>query len=117
MPRRARRAVGRRVWLQAVALEVLEAYHRPPLDRPRELSAYVEIVLDELSPRRQPLFHPETVRAPWPLPRIDTVGDLAEFLLLKVRELEWFATCAASSAWWPTISCSPATAICARHRR
>ena len=39
---------GRRVWLRTVALEVLEAYHRPPLDRPRELSAYVEIVIDEL---------------------------------------------------------------------
>lgn len=97
MTARARRAVGRRVWLRTVALEVLKAYHRPPLDRPRELSAYVEIVLDELSPRmpprvlREPLFHPETVRAPWPVPRIDTVGDLAEFLALSIGELEWFA--------------------------
>ena len=40
---------------------------------------------------REPLFHPETVRAPWPVPRIDTVGDLAAFLELEVGELEWFA--------------------------
>jgi RNA-directed DNA polymerase len=97
MTLRARRALGRRVWLRTLALEVLAAYHHPPLDRPRELSAYVEIVLDELSPRRlpqrvlwQPLSHPETVRAPWPVPRIDTLGDLAEFLDLEVGELAWF---------------------------
>jgi hypothetical protein len=98
MTARARRALGRRMWLRTVALEVLAAYHHPPLDRPRELSAYVEIVLEELSPRRlprrvlrQPLFHPETVRSPWPVPRLDTVGDLAEFLDLEVGELAWFA--------------------------
>jgi hypothetical protein len=98
MTSRARRAVGRRAWLRTLALEVLEAYHRPPLDRPRELSAYVEIVIDELAPRRlpprvlrQPLFHPQTVRAPWPVPRIDTVGDLAAFLELEIGELAWFA--------------------------
>jgi hypothetical protein len=95
MTLRARRAVGRRVWLRTVALEVLAAYRHPPLDRPRELSAYVEIVLDELSPRRlprrvlwQPLFHPETVRAPWPVPRIDTLGDLAEFLSPRLKALQ-----------------------------
>ncbi len=98
MTARARRAVGRRVWLRTVALEVLEAYHRPPLDRPRELSAYVEIVIDELAPRtlpprvlREPLFHPATVHAPWPVPRIDTTGELASFLELEPGELEWFA--------------------------
>ncbi len=47
MTARARRAIGRRAWLRAVAVEVLAAYHRPPLDRPRELGAYVAIVLDE----------------------------------------------------------------------
>ena len=30
-------------------------------------------------------FHPETVRAPWPVPRIDTVGDLAAFLGARCR--------------------------------
>ena len=33
----AARRSARRVWLRTVAVEVLRAYHRPPLDRPREL--------------------------------------------------------------------------------
>ena len=40
---------------------------------------------------REPIFHPEMVRARWPVPRIDTVGDLAAWLALEVGELEWFA--------------------------
>ena len=98
LARRGRRAVGRRAWLRTVAVEVLAAYHRPPLDRPRELAAYVAIVLDELprAPRvprvlREPLFHPGMGFARWPVPRIDTVGDLAVFLDLEVGALEWFA--------------------------
>ncbi|MDA0163197.1 reverse transcriptase family protein [Solirubrobacter ginsenosidimutans] len=91
---------------------VLDAYHRPPLDRPRELGAYVAIVLDELDPLPDPdaddlddlllpeptprvvewgRFHPEMAFARWPVPRIDTVGDLAAFLGLEVGALEWFA--------------------------
>ena len=97
--RRARRALGRRAWLETVAIEVLRAYHRPPLDRPRELAAYIEIVFEELPRRprmpprvlREPIFHPQTVRARWPVPRIDTVGDLAAWLALDIGELEWFA--------------------------
>ena len=99
MAARARRALGRRAWLETVAIEVLRAYHRPPLDRPRELAAYIEIVFEELQRRprmpprvlREPIFHPQTVRARWPVPRIDTVGDLAAWLALDVGELEWFA--------------------------
>jgi hypothetical protein len=99
MTRRARRAFGPRVWLRPVALEVLAAYHRPPLDRPRELGAYVAIVLDEL-PRRprmpprvlwQPTFHPAMGFGRWPVPRIDTVGELASYFGLEVGALEWFA--------------------------
>ena len=78
---------------------MLLAYHRPPLDRPRELRAYVEVVLERMSPPprmpprvlREPIFHPAMVRARWPVPRIDTVGDLAAWLELEVGELEWFA--------------------------
>ena len=99
MEARARTALGRRVWLRRAAERVLEAYHRPPLDRPRELSAYVEVVLERLSPRprmpprvlREPLFDPAMVGPRWPVPRIDTVGDLATWLALDVGELEWFA--------------------------
>ena len=99
MTLRARRAVGPRVWLRPVALEVLAAYHRPPLDRPRELVAYVEIAIEELPrvPRMpprvlwRPVFHPEMAFARWPVPRIDTVGDLAAWSGLEPGELEWFA--------------------------
>jgi RNA-directed DNA polymerase len=99
MAARARRALGRRAWLETVAIDVLRAYHRRPLDRPRELIAYVAIVLEELRPRprlpprvlREPIFHPEVVRARWPVPRIDTIGDLAAWLGLELGELEWFA--------------------------
>ena len=31
------------------------------------------------------------VRARWPVPRIDTVGDLAAWLALDAGELDWFA--------------------------
>ena len=98
MAARGRRAVGRRGWLRAVAVEVLAAYERPPLDRPRELAAYIAIVLEE-RPRRprvarvlhEPIFHPAVVRAPWPVPRIDTVGELADCLELDPGQLAWLA--------------------------
>jgi RNA-directed DNA polymerase len=99
MTRRARRAVGPRVWLRPVVVEVLAAYHRPPLDRPRELVAYVAIVIEEL-PRRprmpprvlwEPTFHPAMGFARWPVPRLDTVGALASYLGLELGALEWFA--------------------------
>ena len=98
MAARGRHAVGRRGWLRAVAVEVLAAYKRPPLDRQRELAAYIAIVLEE-RPRRprvarvlhEPICHPAVVRAPWPVPRIDTVGDLAERLELDPGQLAWLA--------------------------
>jgi hypothetical protein len=104
-----------------IARAVLAAYRRPPLDRPRELVAYVEIVLEEVvaeqradreeaereaaqlgrpirfveppRPRvvRWPVAHPAVVRAPWPVPRIDTVGELAERLELDHGQLAWLA--------------------------
>jgi RNA-directed DNA polymerase len=89
---------GRRAWQWIIAEDVLEAYRRPPLDRPRELARYVTFRLHHL-PRRPrisrlrhlPVFHPATVRAPWPVPRIDTVGDLAERLELDAGQLAWLA--------------------------
>jgi hypothetical protein len=83
-------------WVRRVAREVLAAYARPPSDRPRELAAYIAIVLEESDSRarpphvrRPPLVHPRTVRAPWPVPRIDTVGDLAAFLDVDHGRLAW----------------------------
>jgi hypothetical protein len=68
------------------------------LDRPRELAAYIAIVLEE-RPRRpqaarvlhEPIFHPAVVRASWPVPRIDTVGELADRLELDPGQLAWLA--------------------------
>ena len=95
MAEQARLALGKRVWLKRVAGEVLEAYHRPPRDRPRELAAFIATRLDGVRrpPRvlREPIFHTEMAPSRWPVPRIDTVGDLAERLELDPGQLAWLA--------------------------
>jgi hypothetical protein len=99
MAARGRTALGRRpVWLRDVVQETLEAYHRPPLDRPRELAAYVAIVLEELPRpprrarvRRPALFTTRMLGSPWPVPRIDAPGELAERLELDAGQLAWLA--------------------------
>ena len=99
LTRRARRALGPRAWLRPVALAVLDAYHRPPLDRPRELARFIEAVMEGLPRRprmpprvlRQPVFEPAMGFRRWPVPVLDTVGDLAVFLELEPGVLEWFA--------------------------
>ena len=73
MAEQARLALGKRVWLSRVAGEVLEAYHRPPRDRPRELAAFIATRLDGVRrpPRvlREPIFHTEMAPGRWPVPR------------------------------------------------
>jgi RNA-directed DNA polymerase len=99
MAARGRRALGRRpAWLPAVVEETLLAYHRAPLDRPRELGAYVAIVLEELPDaprsarvRRPALFETRMLGSRWPVPRIDAPGDLAERLELDAGQLAWLA--------------------------
>lgn len=95
MWRRARRAYGHAPrWLRRVVREVLAAYPRPPEDRPRELAAFIALALgDERPPHpvRLPLFSPRMVRAPWPVPRIDTTGELAERFELDPGQLAWLA--------------------------
>lgn len=95
MAERARLALGKRVWLKLVAADVLRAYHRPPRDRPRELAAFIATRLDGVRrpPRvlREPIFHTAMAPARWPVPRIDTVGDLAERLELDAGQLAWLA--------------------------
>jgi RNA-directed DNA polymerase len=99
MGARGRRVLGRRPgWLREVVEETLLAYHRPPLDRPRELAAYVAIVLEELPRpprrarvRRPALFETRMLGSPWPVPRIDAPGDLAEQLELDAGQLAWLA--------------------------
>jgi hypothetical protein len=81
-----------------VVREVLAAYRRPPADRSRELAAYVELVLDELSGRaaaprvrRWLAFEPAMARAPWPVPEIASPGALAAWLGTEPGRLEWLA--------------------------
>lgn len=82
----------------AVARAVVAAYHRPPLDRPRELAAFIAVVLEGLpAPPRRPRvrrwYAPPSAmgRTPWPVPAIATTGELAAFLGLDDGELAWLA--------------------------
>jgi len=100
---RAGQALGRRPrWLGRVVAQVQGAYHRPPRDRPRELAAFVELVIDDLweedeprprppRPRRRLLAEPEMGAQPWPVPAIATTGDLADRLGLDPGRLLWLA--------------------------
>jgi hypothetical protein len=88
-------------WLRRVADEVLRAYAHPPRDRPRELRAFVSAALRDVRglpfppPRPRRSFLPQArmaERRPWPMvPALDTPGDLAAWLGLKVGHLAWFA--------------------------
>jgi hypothetical protein len=102
MARRAGSVLERRPrWLLAVVREVLAAYHRPPLDRPRELAAFVDAVLEarpwpasETRPpriRRWLIPEPAMGRRRWPVPEIASTGALASFLRLEPGELDWLA--------------------------
>ena len=71
---------------------------RPPADRPRELAAYVAILLAALPPgtarprvRRWFAPAPAMARMPWPVPPIATTGKLAERLELDPGRLDWLA--------------------------
>lgn len=95
MAKRAGRALGRRVWHRRVAERTLRAYRHPPRDRPRELADFVFTLLDDvrLPPQllREPVFHTEMAPGRWPVPRIDTLGDLADRLELDPGQLDWLA--------------------------
>ncbi len=99
MARRARRALdGWAPWAPRLAGEVLAAYRRPPADRPRELVAYIVLVLAELSgreapprPRRYRVTEGQMGRIRWPVPEIPTLGALAAWLEVSDSRLEWLA--------------------------
>ena len=92
-------------WLARLAAEVLSAYQEPPLDRPRELAAYIELTdtLDEVERRASALRRPfpvarhritvptEMTRRPFPVVPLDHAGSLAELLGCSMSELLWFA--------------------------
>jgi hypothetical protein len=89
---------GRRPrWLGRLVAGVLELYHRPPLDRPRELAEVVDVLLHERGVRAVPrvrrwyVFEPAMGRMPWPVPPLATLGDLAGFVELEAGRLQWLA--------------------------
>jgi hypothetical protein len=98
MLRRGREALAPPTrWLRPVTREVLAAYPRPPRDRPRELAAYVRLLLDERARppaprvRRWFVIEPAMAPSPFAVPEIATAGDLAAWLELEPAQLEWLA--------------------------
>ena len=92
--RRGRAALDRRPqWLLPVVRAVLEGYHRPPLDRPRELAAFIAVAMDRVSqpegvpaaPRVRRWFTPESAmgRRRWPVPDLPSLRAVGEFLQLS----------------------------------
>jgi hypothetical protein len=102
-----RTALGgpRRRWFGVLARELLDVYHRPPHDRPRELAAVVESsaafagATRAARRRGRPLRVVRWVVAPtrmapvrpWPVPELDDVGALAALLDVDVAHLAWLA--------------------------
>jgi len=96
---------ARHGWLRRMSREVLASHPRPPTDRPRELSAFVEQsagmaeVVRRASRRRRRVPVPlhrlteptTTIRQPFPVVRVDHAGHLADLLRISVTELLWFA--------------------------
>lgn len=88
-------------WAEAVAREVLAAYHRAPSDRPRELARFVDRRLERRPTdperpeppriRRWLIAEPEMGRLRWPVPEIPTLGALGAFLGVSDGERGWFA--------------------------
>lgn len=96
---------ARHGWVRQLTAEVLTSYPRAPLDRPRELAAFVmaSAALEEVEQRagrrgrRMPrplhrLTTPTTmVSHPFPVARLDDTGALAGLLGCSIPELFWFA--------------------------
>src|SRR3954468_9966319 len=82
-------------WLRPVVRRVLQAYPRPPADRPRELASYIELTLRRHAGRPQVLrwrdFAPQIGRMPWPTPPMESPGELSDLLELDAGGLMWLA--------------------------
>jgi RNA-directed DNA polymerase len=86
-------------WVPGLVRAVFAAYHRAPADRPRELTAFIEVTVrwDALAgpapPRVARWFVPVSAmgRMRWPVPELADVGALGAFLGLKAGELAWLA--------------------------
>ena len=119
MTARARRALGRRVWLRAMAVEVLRGLSPATASTARaswpRTSRSCSTSARGGGPRASCTSRssiPTMVRAPWPVPRIDTVGELAERFELDPGSSRGWRTCAGSSARWRTAGCAT-TPTCA----
>lgn len=99
---RGERMLGQRPsWLLPLVRRVLDGYHRPPADRPRELQAFIRHQIPRLTKRsrlreRFEIRHwspvpTEMVRRRWPVPVLHTVGDLGALLDLDPGALMWLA--------------------------
>ncbi|GIJ72639.1 hypothetical protein Voc01_075560 [Virgisporangium ochraceum] len=97
-------AVGRTVlaarprWLGPVVTAVLRAYRDPPVDRPRELAAFVAGATGPAGQRvgaavvrERRMVPTRTQRMRWGTPAIDDLAALADFLDLDGDHLDWFA--------------------------
>ena len=92
---------SRPAWLTALAGECIAAYPRAPADRPRELRSFVLIskAFDRAQRAGRRLPKPvvritgptEMVHRPFPIPVVDHVGALADYLDLTVNELDRLA--------------------------
>jgi RNA-directed DNA polymerase len=91
-------------WIPRVAAAVLDAYPRPPRDRPRELARFVAgqpalvDAVDSAQARGRPLRvirrRPAPTRmgpGPWPVPALDDVAALADLLGVDVAHLLWLS--------------------------
>ena len=84
-------------WLGRLAADVLDLYHRPPLDRPRELARVIDALLAQRRVRAIPpvrhwfSFEARMGRMRWPVRPLCNVGEVADFLDVDVGHLEWLA--------------------------
>ncbi|MBJ7330427.1 MAG: RNA-directed DNA polymerase [Solirubrobacteraceae bacterium] len=99
---RGERMIGQRpVWLTPLVRRVLEGYHRPPADRPRELQAFIRVSLRDITGRARLAKRVEMrhwsptptvmVDRRWRVPILHTVGDLGALLGLDPGALMWLA--------------------------
>ncbi|MCW2922404.1 MAG: RNA-directed polymerase [Thermoleophilia bacterium] len=103
MRKRAARALDSRAkWVDQVALIVLDAYRHAPTDRPLELARFVEYSLEQVNERRRLPVKAPTIRkwripdiemgpTRWPVPTINTVQELGDFLGIGIGDLHWLA--------------------------
>ena len=94
-------------WIYPLLDEILDAYDRPPSDRPAEFARFIARLASFRAhipgaPGALPDAHPvrvvartvtptRMVRRPFHTPGIDDVGALATFLGLTVEALDWYA--------------------------